>query len=159
MILSPHLITSAALGANFQSTGWKIYLLPIIAIALHFILDRVPHYDYKIKPFSPIVAAKVITDISIGIIIILIIYLFFNPSLNLTIVAIGMFFGVLPDGFLLASFIFKNEWLQKYQRFHNFFHRKESENPEATEKEKKAIAWAGLFTQIFVAIIAIYYLL
>lgn len=178
MILSSHLITGAALGANFQN----IYLMPIAAMALHFFLDKIPHYDYKIKPFSLVVIAKVTADISFGIITILIIYLFFNPSINLTHTAIGMFFSALPDGFLLASFIFKNKWLQKYQKLHVFFHKNNEGVPKINEKNEKtpiradsrAISvveqsknnklfkigvGAGLLTQIIVTAVAIYFLI
>lgn len=67
--------------------------------------------------------------------------------------AIGAFFGALPDGFLLLSFIFKNRLSEKYQKYHNFFHFKHS-----PKKTKTAILW-GLLTQIIAVIVAIYFMI
>src|SRR3989344_2045791 len=153
MILSSHIITGAALGANFQN----IYLMPTAAIALHFFLDKIPHYDYTIKPFSFIVSAKVFADIGISAITILIIYLFFNPNINPAYVIAGIFFSVLPDGFLLISFIFQNKWLQKYRQFHDFFHWQSQKNPETNGEEKKIPTFWNLSAQLIVIIIALYY--
>lgn len=162
MILSPHLITGAALSANFHNP----YLMPISAIVLHHVLDKIPHYDYQIKPFSSRVASKVFLDILIGTITILIIYSFINPNISLTYTAMGMFFGILPDGLLLASFIFDNKWLQKYQKFHNFFHYHGKNQNEKTDKNlahqklfKKRFSWMGVFVQLIVIIIAIYFMI
>lgn len=161
MILSPHIITGAALGANFHHP----YLLPLSAIALHHLLDKIPHYDYQIKPFSSRVALKVFADISIGLLIVAIIYLFINSNINLMYTAMGMLFGTLPDGILLVSFIFNNNILIKYQKFHSFIHGHDKEsdkelNKNLTLKEllKKRFFWLGIITQIIVVIIALNFL-
>lgn len=145
MILFPHLIAGAALGAKFQNP----YLMPIAAIALHHFMDRLPHYDYKILPFSASSIVKIIADISAGILTIAFIYLFFNPIANLTSIISGAFFSALPDGLLLLSFIFpKNNLLQKYQKFHGLFHY----NPAKTQEFR----WSGILVQVIVILIAIY---
>lgn len=163
MILSPHIITGAALGANFHNS----YLLPLAAIVLHHLLDKIPHYDYQIKPFSSIVALKIFLDISIGTLAVLAMSLFFNPDIDLTYAFIGMFFGTLPDAILLASFIFTgNELLLKYQKFHSFLHSHHKKNMDVEPLErltpqelfKKRFSWLGIFTQLTVALIAIYFL-
>ena len=161
MILSPHIITGAALGANFHNP----YLLPLGAMALHHLLDRAPHYDYQIKPFSSRVVLKVFLDISIGLLTVTIIYLFISPNINLAYTALGIFFGTLPDGILLASFIFKNNLLLKYQKLHSFLHFHDKNNKEAlnrnfTLKElfRKKFFWIGAFTQLITLIVAVYFL-
>ncbi len=160
MILSPHIITGAALGANFQSADWRIYLLPIVAIILHHSLDRIPHYDYNLKPFSSLVAFKVFLDISVGTSTVALIYLFFNTDIDIFNTAIGAFFGTLPDGILLLSFIFPEKWLLKYQRFHAslHFHSKEI-NPQTGIETKKTINFIGLFTQVTAVAISLYFLI
>lgn len=163
MILSPHIITGAALGANFHNP----YLLPLSAIALHHLLDKTPHYDYQIKPFSSIVALKIFLDISIGILTVLIVYFFFNPNLNIAYVFTGMFFGTLPDALLLASLILnKNKLLLKYQKFHNFFHFHDKDISKELEEKltpqelfKKNFSWPKILTQAIAIAIAIYFLL
>lgn len=147
MVLSPHLIAGAALGAKFQNP----YLMPLAAIALHHFLDRLPHYDYKILPLSAYSAIKISVDILIGILTIAFIYLFFNPAANLTSIVSGTFFSALPDGFLLLSLIFpKNNLLQKYQRFHSLFHYNSAKTQEFRQ--------GGILAQIIVATAAIYFI-
>lgn len=148
MILSPHLIAGAALGAKFNNP----YLMPIIAIALHHFMDRLPHYDYKTLPFSTNSIVKISIDVMVGISTITFIYLFFNPIANLTSIISGAFFSALPDGILLLSFIFpKNNLLQKYQKFHGLFHC----SPLKTQEFR----WSGILVQIIVVIVAAYFLL
>lgn len=148
MILSPHLIAGAALGAKFQNP----YLMPLIAIALHHFMDRLPHYDYKILPFSASSTIKISIDISAGILTIAFIYLFFNPDANLASIASGAFFSVIPDGFLLLSLIFpQNNLLQKYRNFHGLFHYSSAKMQE--------FRWSGILAQIIVSAIAIYFLI
>lgn len=160
MILSPHIITGAALGANFSSEGWRMFVLPIIAMILHHSLDLTPHYDYKLKPFSFIVALKVFLDIAIGTATIIIIYLFFNPQINILTTASGAFFGTLPDGLLLLSFIFPNKLLLKYQRFHNSLHFNNKQIDPATGAEtKKGISIISVSTQLIAIVVAIIFLI
>lgn len=167
MVLSPHIIAGAALGANFPATSWSFYLLPLAAIALHHALDRVPHYDYKIKPFSLVVALKVFADLAFGILTIWVIYRFFNPAINIYLTALGAFFGVFPDGLLLISFFLPGKLANQYQNFHKFLHHRRqivypvrSKTPQTSadtfaywtsngvngEEEKKAISWTGPHT-------------
>lgn len=160
MILSPHIITGAALGANFSPEGWRIFVLPIIAMILHHSLDLTPHYDYKLKPLSFIVALKVFLDIIIGASTIIIIYLFFNPQINIWTTASGAFFGTLPDGLLLLSFIFPNKLLLKYQRLHNSLHFNNKQIDTTTGLEiKKPANILSIATQLIAIIIAIIFLL
>lgn len=148
MVLSPHLIAGAALGAKFQNP----YLMPMVAIALHHLMDRLPHYDYKIMPFSASSTIKISLDILAGILTIAFIYLFFNPAADLTSIINGVFFSALPDGILLLSLIFpKNNLLQKYQKFHGLFHY----DPIKTHKFRLS----GIYVQVIISVIAIYFLL
>lgn len=161
------MIAGAALGANFPATNWSFYLLPLAAIALHHALDRVPHYDYKIKPFSLVVALRVFTDLTFGILTIWVIYRFFNPAINIYLTALGAFFGVFPDGLLLISFFSPGKLANQYQSFHKFLHRRHQiVNPHTfpqnikyynknlvtikgvgvNGEEKKAISWIGPHT-------------
>lgn len=150
------MIAGAALGANFGAMTWSFYLLPLTAIALHHALDRVPHYDYKIKPFSLITASKVFVDLTFGILTIWVIYQFFNPAINIYLTALGAFFGVFPDGLLLISFFLPGKLADRYQNFHKFLHHR---HQIVNGEEKKAISWTGLLTQIIAIIIAIYLLI
>lgn len=148
MILTPHILIGAALGANLPPATLFLYLLPFAAVSLHYALDRVPHYDYKIYPFSLIRALKILLDLTFGILTIWLIYRFFNPTLNIPHTALGAFFGILPDGFSFLSFIIPWKLFSRYQYFHNFFHHK-----------KKAILLISLLTQIITFITAIYFLI
>lgn len=117
MILTSHILAGAALGANTNNPA----LIALGAVALHFALDAVPHWDYDIYSSKTKTALKVSADLAMaGIVMLFLIW--HMPSEQQINALIGGFFGVLPDGFLLISYIFKNNYLDKYAKFHDFWH-------------------------------------
>ena len=42
MIITPHLLLGAAIGSKFKQ--WPVIV--VVSIISHFILDRIPHWDY-----------------------------------------------------------------------------------------------------------------
>ena len=117
MVLTPHILVGAALGASISNPVMAV----VGAFALHFALDAIPHWDYDIYSSRKKAALKVGADLAIaGITILLLIWRMpIEQQIN---TLIGGFFGVLPDGFLFLSFIFKNKYLDRFARFHNFWH-------------------------------------
>ena len=117
MVLTPHILAGAALGASISNPVMAV----VGAFALHFALDAIPHWDYDIYSSRKKAALKVGADLVIASIIILLL-IWHMPIEQQIHTLIGGFFGVLPDGFLFLSFIFKNKYLDRFARFHNFWH-------------------------------------
>lgn len=130
MILTAHIATGAAIGANFQNP-WPVILLSVVC---HHLADLLPHWDYKIKEIPPAKSfLKITADILIGFVLVigsLLISgnweipknfqsLFSGLNLNLML---GIFFSLLPDGLLLLSWIFPKKPLTFYAKYHSFLH-------------------------------------
>jgi hypothetical protein len=119
MILTVHLLTGAALASKIQPTPLAL----LLALASHYFLDFLPHWDYdvenlKAKKWSRVGPAllKISLDLLFGLLIILI--LAKNPILALT----GGFLAVLPDGLVLLNIIFPNSFLNFLGNLHRKIH-------------------------------------
>ena len=172
MILTVHALVGAAISSQIKITwlGW------ILAFFSHFILDLIPHSDYKLKGIFFgwknkkfwLVMLKVFLDLTAALILIII---FNDQKGNLTNMLIGGFFGMLPDAFNAASYLFKNRSWKKlfvgetinvnniepanslsykissfYQKIHRNIHGQISENPRSL--------W-GVINQIIVSLTAL----
>jgi hypothetical protein len=158
MILTPHLIIGAAIGAKTHNLG----LIIILGILSHYILDFVPHWDYinhgiknfhKTKDFKALFLDlfKIAIDGLIGLLIVLLVV--WRKDLlnlnNLIFIILGIFFSILPDILLFAAIIFRGTLTQKYVDFHHkFLHC-----PKDKEKEGK-ITFLNISTEILVTIIS-----
>lgn len=69
MLVSPHLTAGAALGAVI---GHPILVIPF-AIASHFILDSIPHWQETLAPYQPTKKTfiRIPIDLAIGLVIVL----------------------------------------------------------------------------------------
>lgn len=157
MILAPHIIAGAVIGAKTQNLG----LIVILGLIIHFIMDWIPHWDYaifknlrnfqktkKIKYFiSPFIKASI--DSTIGLLIVFIVWQK-NLFDFLPFILLGIFFSWLPDivnGFILV--FAKDKFNKKYFKFH----KKYLHYPENKQKEGK-ITFLGATTQIIIIIIS-----
>jgi len=114
MILTVHALVGAAISSQIKITwlGWAL------AFFSHFVLDFIPHYNYTLKgtAFSWksknfwLLSLKMVIDLAAGLILIII---FNSQKGNLTNILIGGFFGMLPDAFNAASYLFKNRGWKK----------------------------------------------
>jgi len=144
MVLTPHILAGVALGASISNP----VMAAIGAFALHFALDAIPHWDYDIYSSRRKAALKVGADLAIAGIAVLFLIRHMPPEQQINIL-IGGFFGILPDGLLFLSFIFKNKYLDRFARFHNFWHWLIV--PKGT---KSPFAW-GFGIQVAVILLAI----
>jgi hypothetical protein len=163
MILTPHILVGAAIGAKTQNLG----LIVILGILSHFILDKIPHWDYqclgiknfkKTKNFKALFFnfLKIAIDGLIGLLIVLLV-IWQKNILNLNylpFILFGIFTCLLPDIALGFSLFFSGKFAKKYIDFHHrFLHYFKNK-----EKEGK-ITFLGLSTEILVSVIAIIILL
>ena len=162
MILTPHIIVGAVIGAKTQDLG----LIVILALLSHFIMDKLPHWDYDLpavfrefrenKKIKPLVSdfVKMAIDITIGLLIVFII-IWYKNFLNfdyLPFILFGIFISLLPDIIFGLAFLVPSKIARKINKIGGFLHCKYK------EKEGK-ITFLGLATQIIVIIISCVFLL
>ena len=124
MIASVHILTSAALSKGIDN----IYILPFAALALHFLVDMIPHYDYR--PFEEISPKKsvflIIADNLFGVFAVFLLSYFNNWNFaEYYAASIAIFFGLLPD-ILSKSFklfiLKENKYAVAFRAFHKKLH-------------------------------------
>lgn len=158
MVITPHLLIGAAIGAKIKNFGWII----ILGIISHFILDKIPHWDYGEKTI-----VKFRENKSLKLLILFLVELFIDCSIGLSVAAIiiwqknllelkylifivfGILISLLPDVILGFVWIFyKNlrPFSKKYINFHEkIFH---------SGKIIKKPTLLGLGTEILISLIA-----
>jgi len=158
MILFPHIIVGAVIGAKIQN----FWLIAVLGLISHFIMDRIPHWDHLAPDYALLFKATkqikyfvkflilIVIDGFIGLSIVSI-CLYFKNTLNLyslKFVIVGIFFTVLPDAFLLLGYLTDKYKISKnYIKFHHFFH--------FINKKKGKITFLGLFSQIAIIVISL----
>lgn len=158
MIFTPHLVIGAVIGSKTHNLG----LIIILGILSHFILDKLPHWDYsnsgisnfrETKNFKALITdlIKIAIDGMVGVLIIVPLIWhtgLFSDFKNIVSILLGMFFSTLPDIFLFFGFIlFSKKTMEKTMDFHvRFLHCK---------KEGYRITFLNLTTEIFVILLAI----
>ena len=123
MILSTHFITSASVASYTESPS----ILITGALALHFLLDMIPHREYlddprDLKKKLP----QLFIDMATGpIVIFLVISSLYGFDLGkLFWFFLGGLFGVIPDGLtFLYLFLTKNKALKSFYAFHNYIQK------------------------------------
>jgi hypothetical protein len=128
MILTSHILSGAALGANIRNP----YLAAASAVALHFILDLFPHGDYLNKKSGIREFWKVAIDLFFGFAIIGAILLSKDVLGHDTLqnVLIGIFFSLLPDGITFLYWKMGIKFLKPIYDFHQNLHRAPEFSPE-----------------------------
>ena len=126
MIIFPHLLIGAAIGLKFHNP-WAIFIL---ALASHFIADRIPHWEYlskKLKDLNKkelfVFLLKVAIDSLLGL---LLLFCLLKEQNSWPYAIFGAFISALPDfPLLLVRFFPRVKWLIYYQKFHEANHLKQ----------------------------------
>jgi len=122
MILTPHLLVGAAIGS-------KIYSWPEIAalaIASHYLLDAIPHPQYKVRFLKSkssrkeviIDLFKIAVDFASGFFFVFFVGI---KSLNFPYMMVGMAMAVLPDFLQFLYYLQKNKLLEIFTQAHDYF--------------------------------------
>jgi len=120
MVLTPHILSGAALGANVQSP-WAVAVFSII---LHFLLDTLPHGDYLNKKSRLGEFWKVAVDLTLGFALVAGALTFkgITDENMLRNVALGILFSLLPDGTTFLYIWMKMKSLSPIKKFHEKLH-------------------------------------
>ena len=150
MLYFVHILVGALIGKLFP----ELWIIVILSLIFHFILDIIPHWDglfdtehfknsYKIKITNKFLLTELI-DVLIGIDLILFIFFKFDNTLMI----LGVLFSLFPDIIKLGYItrLRKNKLFKKYLGFH--------------AKIQKEIGWKiGLAIQIIISIILLKFLI
>ncbi len=153
MILFPHMLVGATIGYRVKNF-WAIFA---IAIFLHFLFDRIPHWEYtgkiKIKTVSTrelySLLFKALFDLAIGASII---WVILRDSAYWSYILFGAFISIVPDGIVFLHFLMRavlNREFSILKRFYDFH-----ENNHIPD-DNNCSTW-GLTTQSLIIILSIY---
>jgi len=127
MILATHAIVGTAVASFFPE---KPIIAFVAGFASHFLLDAIPHWEYKIQSgfLNPKIAGKlefnrgflhdmfrIGSDIAIGS---MGAWLIFSATVPFMIILIGVIAGILPDPLQILFTRLKFEPFVSFQRFH-----------------------------------------
>lgn len=138
MLETPHSLLGAAVGGM---TG-NPYAAAPVATASHFAGDVLPHWNPSFPFTSKPLYAFVIADFAIALALVPVFYVVFPDRPE---IAIGAFFGCVPDILLGIRYTFKVKRLRTYERFHGWLHW------------EVALRY-GLWPQLLVSLLSVYYL-
>jgi hypothetical protein len=138
MLETPHSLVGGAVGA---ATG-NPYGAAALGVSSHFAGDIMPHWNPEFPVRSKAWYAVSIADFVVAEALVIAFWLLFPGRPE---VAIGAFFGTVPDIILGIRFVFRVRWLRGYQRFHGFLHW-------------EVPIQYGLWPQLIVSILSVWYL-
>lgn len=165
MLITPHLLVGAAIGAKIKHFGWII----VFGLISHFVLDKVPHWVYGHKILKKLFRAKpskilvfflqIIADGLIGLIIVALVLLVRQKEIitsnYLLFVLTGILASTFPD---FAQGVIKLFGLESKKLFKIYIHFHEK-ICHPRNRHIKHPDLLGLGGQILVSIIGILILL
>lgn len=160
MLLGPHILVGAALAATIPNPLLGL----LFAFLSHFLLDRIPHWEYSIEPLKQIktrgakyctpILRRVTLDIAIGFVALIIALGLSKNNTPSWIYIFGAFFGILPDGLSFLEFLApKNAILSKFLKSFHALHQKIHFN-----KKTALPLRIGLSTQAIAILLALYFI-
>jgi hypothetical protein len=138
MLETPHSLLGAAVGG---ATGNPFLAAPVAA-ASHFAGDILPHWNPSWPFRGKLTYAFVIADFVLALALVVAFWFIFPDRPE---VAVGAFFGCLPDIILGIRYTFNVRWLQGYERAHGAIHNEVS-------------PLHGIWPQTVVSLLSIWYL-
>lgn len=93
MLVLPHVATGAAIGAL---VGDPFIVLPV-AVASHFVLDSIPHWQETMAPYHPTWKTYLRIPIDIGLAVGLVVYAVHIQPGNMPAILLGALFASIPD--------------------------------------------------------------
>ncbi len=151
MILIPHILVGAAIASKIPNI-WGL----ILAFLSHFVLDAIPHFEYKIKGIQRLKknrflrdVLKVELDFCLGVMIFTFVAVDLSP-IRVIYGLLGVAAAVLPDGLMFFYYISGKRWFKNLGEFHYFIHTKGQKS-----KTKRKPSFLKILTQVLAAIVAI----
>ena len=138
MVLATHAVVGTIIASTFTSNP---YIAFAIGFASHFILDPIPHWDYKLHSFKKdpegklnhdmvlgktfiVDLLRIGTDATIGTIISFILFLYILKISTISVILASVIGGILPDPLQFVYWKTKSKFLLPLQKFHKHIHGK-----------------------------------
>lgn len=161
MLLAPHILVGAAVAASTPNPLLGL----IFAFLSHFLLDRIPHWEYSIDPLKQIktmgakrcmpMFRRVALDLSIGLIVLILALALSKNDAPSLIYIFGGFFGIFADGLSFLLFLApKNAILVKLLKSFYALHR----GVHFNKKMGLPPLRIGLATQAIAVLLALYFI-
>lgn len=149
MILSPHILTGAAIASRIQNPILGIFL----AFLSHYLLDIPPHKEYSIDNIKGRRWAMVSGDLlKVFLDMLSALAIIYFLTENNPMVYWGGLAAIMPDGLTLLHLVFpKNQLLAKHFNFHVQFNE--------IAKKINIAPFGEILTQLTAAALAIYFLI
>src|SRR4030042_3581823 len=136
MLLATHSLAGALIGKNVNN----IWLIMILSVILHFILDTFRHGEYLNRKSSIKEFWKVALDIFAGAAVILLIASFNNyPAYVVKNMLLGAFFSMFPDFLTFLYWKGGLKFLKKIFTFHAWLHPYPPFSPEREWNLRNAV--------------------
>ena len=127
MTLTTHVLTGAVIGTELNNP----YAIAATSLAVHFLIDSIPHADYIHKKSTLKDSWKIILDLAVGLLLIGALFAI-KSTANLPVknILIAIFFSLLPD---LITFFYchlKMKFLRPIKIFHENIHFYKNSSPK-----------------------------
>lgn len=163
MILASHVIVGVAVARVFPSHPALAFSA---ALASHYAMDAIPHWDYHLlstkmdldNPINDDITIdrnfisdlkKILFDMVLGTSVSFLLFYFFLPGASVGIFIAGIVGGVAPDILQFAYFRLRREPFKSLYLFHQFVHSR--------TRELKEHLIVGIFLQIFVVALVVFF--
>lgn len=157
MVLATHAVVGTIIATTFTSNP---YIAFVIAFASHFILDPIPHWDYKLHSFRndpegklnhDMVLGKtfitdllrISTDAILGMIISFILFLYILKISTIPVILASVIGAILPDPLQFVYWKTKSKILLPLQKFHKWIHGRKLDIHH----------FQGILLQVFIVVI------
>ncbi|MFY9457399.1 MAG: hypothetical protein WAP23_00480 [Candidatus Spechtbacterales bacterium] len=161
MLLASHILVGAAVAASTPN----ILLGLVFAFLSHFLLDRIPHWEYSIDPLKQIktkgakycmpIFRRVALDTTLGLIMLIVAVGFSRSDVSLAVYIFGGVFGALADGLSFLLFLApKNAILSKFLKYFYALHQKFH-----FDTKKSPPLRIGIATQAIAILLALYFII
>ncbi len=138
MVLSTHAVVGTIVATTFTSNPYFAF---IIGFASHFLIDPIPHWDYKLHSLQKdpegklnhdmllgktfiVDLMKVGTDAILGVVISLIVAFYILKISTLQVILASVVGGILPDPLQFTYWKTRSRFLLPLQKFHVWIHAK-----------------------------------
>lgn len=118
MLLTPHAVVGVAIG-TLGSPYDKAWIIAPLAIASHFILDSIPHWDLDTEDLDKKDVFVVLLDLLLAIVFT---WILASGNPNWEHMWIGAISATMPDSHHLIRTIFGDQRLQRYTNAHTRYH-------------------------------------
>lgn len=142
------MLAGAVLGAKIHSYA---IILPA-ALALHFFLDSLPHWEYEKEKLSRLSGArfrffifKALLDLALGLAAV---WWLFSGSAYFQYIVFSVFISILPDGLTLLNRLSRGriKFLKWLQLFHEKIH----------PRNNRKLAFGGFVVEALTVVFAVY---